>query len=175
MGVMGEWVFFSLLLFLFWFTFSLIGANDKNKVFYWSITKTKTIKVPIHPTHPVKLTATEESFRKTSTPQNSAEEDPGVCSFSKNVLSFRWVLWANGCFSHCYCFLFWSNFSLIGENDKNKVSYWSITKTKTIKTPIHSTHPVKLTATEESFPKTSTPQDSSHRISNRLGGVGAPT
>ena len=68
MGVMGEWVFFSLLLFLFWFNFSLIGANDKNKVFYWSITKTKTIKISIHPTHPVKLTATEESFLKTSTP-----------------------------------------------------------------------------------------------------------
>ena len=68
MGVMGEWVFFSSLLFLFWFNFSLIGANDKNKVFYWSVTKTKTIKIPTHPTHPVKLTATEESFPKTSTP-----------------------------------------------------------------------------------------------------------
>ena len=69
---MGEWVFFSLLFFLFWFNFSLIGANDKSKVFYWSITKTKTIKIPIHPTHLVKLTATEESFPKTSTPLRPA-------------------------------------------------------------------------------------------------------
>ena len=71
MGVMGKWVFFSPLLFLFWFNFSLIGANDKNKVFYWSVTKTKTIKIPTHPTHLVKLTATEESFPKTSTPLGS--------------------------------------------------------------------------------------------------------
>ena len=74
MGVMGKWVFFLIVIILFWFNFSLIGANDNSKVSHWSITKTKTIKTPIHPAHPVKLTATTRKF-----PEN--EHTPGIQRF----------------------------------------------------------------------------------------------
>ena len=75
-----------------------------------------------------------------------------VCSFSE-FCTFQIKLLV--CLCLCCSFLFSLNFVLIGESDKNKVSHWSVTKTKT-KTSSKYWQPNKLKITK--ILKTSTTQ-----------------
>ena len=85
---------------------------------------------------------------------------PRTCSFSKNVLSFRWVLWANGCLtvivfdstSHSH-WCKWQKQSLSLANDPNKK----------IIIPVHPTHLTELITTpKKMFGKCARPRRLHH-------------